>query len=171
LDALTVVEQSFADPDAAAPADSLQAIRGALQEALLALGAAEEQQRLQAWLDERLAAPPAAPVAEDELDLTPSGSDDAVSDSTLAEVRAAIESAPFKDDKMQVLRTNLTGSRVSTDQVAQLLELFSLSSHRVDALVFLHPRITDPEKFDSLLATLKFESDRKTVLDRLGLGG
>jgi len=172
LEALAAAESAVA-ADAADPTlpERLRAVRSELHEALAALGAAEEQQRLQAWLDDRLAppAPPAAPA--DALDLTPSTSDAALSDTTLAEVRAAIESAPFKDDKMQVLRTNLTASRVSTDQVAELLDLFSLSSHRVDALVFLHPRITDPEKFDSLLATLKFESDRKTVLDRLGLGG
>lgn len=166
LAALTQAEDAVRT-EGGMPTPFLRQARLDLEGALLALGAAQEQERLRGWLEEKLATPEPSP----ELDITPVAADDAVSDSTLAQVRAAIESAPFKDDKMQVLRTRLTGSRVSTGQVAELLDLFSLSSHRVDALVFLHPRITDPERFDSLLNTLKFESDRKTVLDRLGLGG
>lgn len=166
LAALTQAEDAVR-AEAGMPTPFLRQARLDLEGALLALGAAQEQERLRGWLEEKLATPEPSP----ELDITPVAADAAVSDSTLAQVRAAIESAPFKDDKMQVLRTRLTGSRVSTGQVAELLDLFSLSSHRVDALVFLHPRITDPERFDSLLNTLKFESDRKTVLDRLGLGG
>lgn len=166
LAALTQAEDAVR-AEAGMPTPFLRQARLDLEGALLALGAAQEQERLRGWIEEKLATPEPSP----ELDITPVAADAAVSDSTLAQVRAAIESAPFKDDKMQVLRTRLTGSRVSTGQVAELLDLFSLSSHRVDALVFLHPRITDPERFDSLLNTLKFESDRKTVLDRLGLGG
>jgi hypothetical protein len=174
LSALTAAELLLAGAPAtttADPRDLLETARIELQEALVELGAALEQQRLRAWLDERLPASVESPEAMVSLDMTPVDPVGAVSASTLEEVRRAIESAPFKDDKMQVLRTNLTAARVSSEQVATLLELFTLSSHRVDALVFLHPRITDPEKFGSLLGTLKFESDRQTVLDRLGLGG
>ena len=122
-------------------------------------------------MDERLPKASEPEQEPGELDLTPIAMDAPLPSSELEEVRRAIESAPFKDDKMQVLRTSLSGMRVSTEQVERLLDLFSLSSHRVDALVFLHPRITDPEAFESLLVTLKFESDRQAVIDRLGLGG
>ncbi len=39
------------------------------------------------------------------------------------------------------------------------------------AYVIVQIDVTDPEAFESLLVTLKFESDRQAVIDRLGLGG
>ena len=87
----------------------------------------------------------------------------------LRAVKREVEAISFTEGKMQVLTSQLDGEQMTSEQASALLELLSFSRDRVDALVFFHPRITDPENFDGLLSALKFESDRETVRNQLGL--
>ena len=70
-----------------------------------------------------------------------------------------------------MLESELESERLTSAQAWSLAELFDFSRDRVEALVFLHPRVVDPENFVELLSSLKFESDRATVRSRLGLDG
>jgi len=164
----------------------LTEVRRSLEDALVELTRLEQQQSLLQWLEgeglraaltefdserekeEAQEALEAAAVAEAEV----SDSDPvAVDEARLRGVKRAIDDAPFKEGKMQVLTDQLRDARVSSEQVAELIELFAFSRDKVEALVFLHPRLVDPERFDDLLATLKFASDRMAVRQRLGLSG
>ena len=87
------------------------------------------------------------------------------------QVVAAMTSVSFSEGRMQQLKTELKAEVLTSSQAWALVELFDFSRDRVEALVFLHPQIVDPENFSDLLSGLKFESDRETVCSRLGLDG
>ena len=164
----------------------LSELRRSLEDALVELAILEQQQSLRQWLEgdglraaladleveraqeEAQQAREAAAVAEAEA----AHSDPvAVDNARLRGIKRAIEDAPFKEGKMQVLTDQLRDAQVSSQQVAELIELFAFSRDKVETLVFLYPRLVDPELFDELLATLKFASDRMAVRQRLGLSG
>jgi len=164
----------------------LSELRRSLEDALVELTRLEQQQSLRQWLEgeglraalvdleaervqeEAEQAREAAAVAEAEA----AHSDPvAVDDARLRGIKRAIEDAPFKEGKMQVLTDQLRDAQVSSQQVEELIELFAFSRDKVETLVFLYPRLVDPDRFDELLATLKFASDRMAVRQRLGLSG
>ncbi len=101
----------------------------------------------------------------------PTGEPSALDDDGFAALTTEIEGVAFTTGKMQALQGALSHRTVTTDQARALVELFSFSRDRVDALVYLHPRVVDPENFDGLLSALKFESDRQLVRTQLGLDG
>ena len=156
-------------PRVAAARTELAVIRARLRDALLAVGALRAEQDLRDWLLEQGVV--TIPTASSEDDVAGEEDTGRMSAEDLSALTAAIDAAPFNEGKLQALREGLEGRVLDSDQALGLLELFSFSRDRVDALVFLHPRLSDGKNFDKLLDALKFESDRKAVRDRLGLDG
>ena len=145
----------------------LEAARIALRLALVELGRLRQEEDLRAWLiaGGLAAAPP-------ETDVEAAGATPDVPGLSSDRMRAIvteIEGVSFTEGKMQVLTRQLDAEVLTSEQASLLLQLFSFSRDRVEALVFFHPRMTDPENFDGLLSALKFESDRETVRNQLGL--
>ena len=168
---LEVALAAESSPRVDAARKELAAVRGRLRDALLAVGALRAEQDLRAWLIEAGAVTLRPAAADPVEDLDSDAGDGGMDEAALRSLTSAIEAAPFNEGKLQALRDGLVEHRISTNQAATLLELFSFSRDRVDALVFLHPRLSDGENFGVLLSALKFESDRKAVRDRLGLDG
>jgi hypothetical protein len=144
-------------PPSSAALEELRRARQAVQASLVDVGRLAEQADLRALLG---GGEPAAPRDAQPL-----------ADVELRALVAAIEEANFTADKMQLLTRRLADGWVTTGQAALLVEAFPFSKDRVDALLFLHPRLVDPGNFDELLAQLNFESDRQAVRDQLGLEG
>ncbi len=145
----------------------LQDARESLRAALVEVGRLQADANLKEWLkDEGLVAVD-APAEELVVEAVPAG----LARDRFAALLAAVEAVSFSEGKMQVLSRDLGDDRVTSEQASRLVQLFNFSRDRVDALVFLHPRIVDPENFDGLLSSLKFESDRETVRNQLGLDG
>jgi hypothetical protein len=187
VSALQLVLASEHDGDGPLPGQlELSELRRSLEDALVELTRLEQQQSLRQWLEGeglRVA------LAEFETDRAREEAQEALEEAAVAKegaaesdsipvdaarlrgVKRAIEDAPFKEGKMQVLTDQLRDAKVSSEQVAELIELFAFSRDKVESLVFLYPRLVDPERFDELLATLKFASDRMAVRQRLGLSG
>ncbi len=157
--------------DAAARAElSLQLLsaRRSLEQALVAIGKLQGAGELRALLEESglvlSKGEKASAVAEqDRLR--------GLSPERFQEVVEAMTNVSFSEGRMQQLKAELEGQGLTSAQSWALVELFDFSRDRVEALVFLHPKIVDPENFSGLLGGLKFESDRETVRSRLGLEG
>lgn len=149
----------------------LVGIRQNLHGALLEVGRIRQDGDLRLWLAQQGLVEASAPAeGEPAAELSPDEPLTITADEYAA-ITAAIEGVAFTTGKMQVLLEELAARRVTTAQARGLMELFSFSRDRVDALIFLHPRIQDPENFDGLLSALKFESDRASVRSQLGLDG
>jgi hypothetical protein len=187
----TAAVQSALDHLAAGRSDEA---RRALQEALVELGRVQEDADLRAWIElqAKNQTPPSPvpsgaatvplPAASPEEAGAVAGTTPAtdspeaplilpVSAERLDRVVRAIESASFNRAKMDALVRELKDAHVTAVQAGRLVELFSFSRDRVDALLFLHPLVVDPENFEALLSALKFESDRQAVRAQLGLDG
>ena len=166
-----LVIASEQEQDAAARAElSLQLLsaRRSLEQALVAIGKLEGAGELRALLEESglvlTEGEKASAVAEqDRLR--------GLSPERFQKVVAAMTSVSFSEGRMQQLKAELEGQGLTAAQSWALVELFDFSRDRVEALVFLHPKVVDPENFSALLGGLKFESDRETVRSRLGLEG
>jgi hypothetical protein len=157
--------------DAAARAElSLQLLeaRRSLERALVAIGKLEGAGDLRALLEESglvLTEGERATVLVEQERLR------GLSAERFQQVVAAMTSIAFSEGRMQQLKAELKEQSLTSAQSWALVELFDFSRDRVEALVFLHPKIVDPENFAELLSGLKFESDRETVRSRLGLEG
>ncbi len=144
------------------------AARKALEQALIAIGKLEagvdlrtllEESGLVLTLDER------ERVESEEERLRGLAAD------RFEQVVGSITAITFNEGRLRQLKSELESERLTSAQAWSLAELFDFSRDRVEALVFLHPRVVDPENFGALLSSLKFESDRATVRSRLGLDG
>mgnify|MGYP002632322570 CR=1 FL=1 len=150
----------------------LAGLRQALHGALVEVGRLREASDLRAWLaaqglGERAPSGTTKPAASPAVPVDPV----ALTTAEFTDLCTSIDGVAFTTGKMEVLVQGLQSRRVNTAQARALMELFSFSRDRVDALIFLHPRVQDPENFDGLLSALKFESDRASVRSQLGLDG
>lgn len=172
ISALQLLLGNIEGVDQARALVELDEARQSLQSALIEVGRLQQDTELRVWLrSEGLVAPPVAAdeaaIPGEESPAPPAG----LAPDTFRALVAAIESVSFTEGKMDVLTRELATDTVTSNQASRLVKLFSFSRDRVDALVFLHSRIVDVENFDSLLSALKFESDRETVRNQLGLDG
>lgn len=174
LDRISALEILLAssgdDLDREAAMAELAQTRQTLHAALAEVGRLQEDSDLRAWLrSEGLVTTqleePATPADVQE----PTGP--GLPSARLSAIVSSIERVSFTEGKMQVLTRELAEETVTSEQASALVELFSFSRDRVEALVFLHPRLVDQENFEQLLSSLKFESDRETVRNTLGLEG
>jgi hypothetical protein len=79
-------------------------------------------------------------------------------------VSDSVRRQSFDDDRASVLRTAVNaGARFDCTQARRLVSLFTFSSGQVEAAVVLHPCLTNPIGFESVLEAINFESDRERV--------
>jgi hypothetical protein len=167
--ALVIAAQEGQDEaERAQLAAQLVAARRSLEQALVAIGKLQGAADLRALLEESglvlNEGEKAAIVAEEERRR-------GLSAKRFEQVVAAMTSVSFSEGRMQQLKTELKAEVLTSSQAWALVELFDFSRDRVEALVFLHPQVVDPENFSDLLSGLKFESDREIVRSRLSLDG
>lgn len=146
----------------------LVAARKALEQALIAIGKLEAGVDLRHLLEESglvLTLEERERVESEEERLRGLPAD------RFEQVVGSITAITFNEGRLGQLKSELESERLTSAQAWSLAELFDFSRDRVEALVFLHPRVVDPENFGELLSSLKFESDRATVRSRLGLDG
>ena len=146
----------------------LAAIRVTAQDALVHAGRLRQERDARRWFEERGPVVDAPPPKGDAI-VAAAPAAPRFDDGAIARLESQIQAAPFNEGKLAALRDGLGGRGLTAPQAARLLDLFSFSRDRVEVLVLLHPRLTDRDRFDSLLAALKFESDRQAVRDRLHL--
>jgi hypothetical protein len=167
--ALVIAAQEGQDEaERAQLAAQLVAARRSLEQALVAIGKLQGAADLRALLEESglilNEGEKAAIVAEEDRRR-------GLSAKRFEQVVAAMTSVSFSEGRMQQLKTELKAEVLTSSQAWALVELFDFSRDRVEALVFLHPQVVDPENFSDLLSGLKFESDREIVRSRLSLDG
>lgn len=85
----------------------------------------------------------------------------------LAALSESLRQASFRNDKMRVLRLAAPQHYFTSDQVRQLVEHFSFSSDKVEAIAMLHPRLVDPENTHTLFGLLPHASDRRKLEERI----
>lgn len=81
-----------------------------------------------------------------------------------------VKEESFDSNKNTLLSMVAGKNRFSTDQIRQILGLYSFDAGKVEALKMCYPTTVDPENYFTLLSTLKFsgsKSELKNFIDGL----
>jgi hypothetical protein len=91
----------------------------------------------------------------------------ALSDADFAKLERSVRRAPFRDDKLRVVRHAARYHRFTSAQAYALARRMLFGDDKVDALVALHPRVVDPQNFHIAYRALNHSSDRRDLDKRL----
>lgn len=109
--------------------------------------------------------PVEVPATPEPIELAPT----AITGAEMSALRQAIKDATFRKDKLAVMALAAQGQLYSTDQARELVKLFSFDSDKVEVLATIHPRLVDPENFHTLLSSITHNSNRRTLMERVGV--
>jgi|GEM_PF-2465102 len=167
LEALThmakMVPEEHAQRALGAQIDSLKASISALQKSL------EEGARVDYSV-------PPPPVLAPQTKLSPTRSErsrpEPMSAVRLSQRWSALEAAPFRDEKMMLIRQIAREEYLTCEQAEVLIKALSFSNDRKDALITLYARLVDPERVDALYQLLDHASHRRKAseeVDRINM--
>jgi hypothetical protein len=84
-----------------------------------------------------------------------------MSDSDFEGLKGAIENASFSKDKIGVLRTAAGSAAFTAHQVGELIDLYSFSKDKLDALGIVRGKIVDRQNNFHILEHFTFSSDKQ----------
>jgi hypothetical protein len=93
----------------------------------------------------------------------------AMSASEFDDLADRVEEESFSDGKIRIVEMAAKGNWFTTDQVEELLGLFSFGSGRVEVAVELYDRTVDREDYYKVLSAFKFDANKQKVRDQLDL--
>jgi len=79
----------------------------------------------------------------------------------VAQLVSALEAESFADDKLRVLHTAMTGTRVKVEDVKTLLGQFSFGDDRLKALSMLAPYLWDRANAFKILESFSFSDEKQ----------
>ena len=93
----------------------------------------------------------------------------AMSSSEFDDLTGRIEEESFSDGKLRIVDMASDGNWFTTDQVEELIGLFSFGSGRVEVAVELYDRTVDREDYYKVLSAFEFDSNKQKVRQKLDL--
>ena len=93
----------------------------------------------------------------------------AMSAEDFAKLLKGMKAESFDDGKVGFVASFATQGRLNCEQARELLKTFSFDDGRGRAAVLLYPRLTDPERFFTVLDVFSFDSSRNSVREKLNL--
>lgn len=89
----------------------------------------------------------------------------AVSESTFAEIKKALEAERFADDKLKLAKIIFKNNGFTTGQIGELAGQFNFEDDKLDFLKLGYPACLDKGNYFLLAKLLKFSSDREALMD------
>jgi hypothetical protein len=93
----------------------------------------------------------------------------ALSPDEFAKFMAGLKANAFDSGKVPFVEEYAKTRWFSSAQVREILKAFAFDDGRIKAAVALHPRLTDPENFFTVLDAFAFDSSRKALREKLKL--
>ncbi len=81
----------------------------------------------------------------------------------------ALKSRTSSEERLKTLKERAQAAWFTCEQVRTLLPLFSTGREKIEALVVLHPRLTDRQHLSSLEELVGSEEERRELRQKLGL--
>ncbi|WP_129715332.1 DUF4476 domain-containing protein [Pedobacter sp. SYP-B3415] len=78
---------------------------------------------------------------------------------------SGVKAKGFDKEKRQVAEASLKNVWLNTEQLAQVLKVFSFSEQRLALIKSVYPRLTDKQNAHSLESFLSFSSERENLLN------
>ncbi len=89
--------------------------------------------------------------------------------SSIADLVHALETEAFADGRARQLEAAARSRWFTAAQVRRLLEALDFSEERVNAGVLLHPRVVDPQNWDTVYGAFDFPGDADRLRQQLDL--
>jgi hypothetical protein len=93
----------------------------------------------------------------------------AMSPDRFARLREQVDDEMGSEAELRVVRAAAAHNLFTSAQVAQLVGVATMGSTKVEVAVTLYPSVVDPENFHEVLDAMTFESNKREVVERLGL--
>ena len=90
-----------------------------------------------------------------------------MSSSKLSQYWSQLETAPFRDEKMMIIRAVAREAHLKVSQAELLIEGLTFSKDRRDAIIALYPKLIDPESISELFSLLAQPAHRRRVREEL----
>lgn len=91
----------------------------------------------------------------------------ALTDSDFARLERSVRRAPFRDDKLRVVRHAVRYHHFTSAQAYALARRMSFGDDKVEALAALHPRVVDPQNFHLAYRALNHSRNKRDLDKRL----
>lgn len=80
-----------------------------------------------------------------------------------------VESKPFKDDRLEMLRNSIGNRAVNCKQCIRMMSIFRFDDDKLEVLKILAPNISDRENYDEIIEALDFISSQEKAKKMLGI--
>lgn len=107
------------------------------------------------------AAPPAPPAEDDIVKATSK----AMPESEFNTLINRIKGESFADEQIRVLRTASKNFRFSCNQIVRLIEAYTYSEDKLEALRMSYPECTDPQNNYKILDAFTYSADKEAAED------
>ena len=97
-----------------------------------------------------------APIAPPVAALPPH-----LSDGDFQQVVGTLSASPYETKRLDTLKTVIGTSQLSTDQVSQIMQLFSFESNKLEVAKMLYDHTVDKQNYSSLSANFNFDSNKE----------
>ena len=112
------------------------------------------------------APPPRATVAAEVS--APARAGPCLDSGDLGAITGQISEESFSEQKLAVLETAISSRSLCSDQVIEVLGLYSFSKDKLQALRLMKPHISDPQNHFKILGAFTFDGDKKQAKGILG---
>ncbi|MCW3124990.1 MAG: hypothetical protein JWO03_648 [Bacteroidetes bacterium] len=84
-----------------------------------------------------------------------------MSDADFRKIVTAVTSTKYETKKLDTLRIITNNAQVATDQVRQLMNLFSFESNKLDVAKMLYDHTVDKQNYSKLTASFNFDANKE----------
>lgn len=91
-------------------------------------------------------------------------------ESEFMQLRNSVKNQDYDDTRLSVAKQAITNNKLNCDQLAQLLDVMSFETSKLELAKFAYPYLTDKEQLNTIYNRFKFNSSIDE-LSKLGTGG
>lgn len=91
-------------------------------------------------------------------------------ESEFMQLRNSVKNEDYDDTRLSVAKQTITNNKLTCDQLAQLLDVMSFETSKLELVKFAYPYLTDKEQLNTIYNRFKFNSSVEE-LSKLSTGG
>jgi hypothetical protein len=88
-----------------------------------------------------------------------------MSQQDFAQFKTVVKQQSFEDTKLQMIKTQPHGTWYTSEQIKDLMGLFSFDDNRLDVAIFAYDRCVDPQNFYTTYSALTYDSSKNDLME------
>ena len=90
-----------------------------------------------------------------------------MTEAQFAKLKRALEAEAFEDGKLELLKDAAAQHRFTSEQVAEIMDLFDFDANRVEAAVICYPKVVDKQNFFVVYSHLEFDASKDELRQKI----